>query len=47
VRGELDVLGDGFVYFIDQRDGRGKVLYVRQDGDYGLVESPPFVSPEA
>jgi ribosome-associated translation inhibitor RaiA len=43
VRGELDVLGEGFVYFIDQRDGRGKVLYVRQDGDYGLVEPPPIV----
>jgi ribosome-associated translation inhibitor RaiA len=42
-RGELDVLGAGFVYFIDERDGRGKVLYVRQDGDYGLVEPPPAV----
>jgi ribosomal subunit interface protein len=43
VRGELDVLGEGFIYFIDERDGRGKVLYVRQDGDYGLVEPPPVV----
>ena len=43
VRGELDVLGDGFIYFIDERDGRGKVLYVRRDGDYGLVEPPPVV----
>jgi ribosome-associated translation inhibitor RaiA len=43
VRGELDVLGEGFIYFIDERDGRGKVLYVRQDGDYGLVEPPPIV----
>ena len=43
VRGELDVLGAGFIYFIDERDGRGKVLYVRRDGDYGLVEPPPEV----
>jgi hypothetical protein len=47
VRGELDVLSDGFVYFIDQRDGRGKVLCVRRDGDYGLVEPPPILSPGA
>jgi low temperature requirement protein LtrA len=31
------------IYFIDERDGRGKVLYVRRDGDYGLVEPPPVV----
>jgi ribosome-associated translation inhibitor RaiA len=43
VREELDVLGEGFIYFIDESDGRGKVLYVRQDGDYGLVEPPPAV----
>jgi ribosome-associated translation inhibitor RaiA len=43
VREELDVLGEGFIYFIDERDGRGKVLYVRPDGDYGLVEPPPVV----
>jgi hypothetical protein len=43
VRDELDVLDDGFIYFIDERDGRGKVLYVRRDGDYGLVEPPPVV----
>jgi ribosome-associated translation inhibitor RaiA len=44
VRDELDVLGVGFIYFVDERDGRGKVLYVRQDGDYGLVEPPPVVA---
>ena len=27
-----------FVYFIDAADGRGKVLYLRHDGDYGLME---------
>jgi hypothetical protein len=43
VRDELAVLGAGFIYFIDERDGRGKVLYVRRDGDYGLVEPPPVV----
>ena len=43
VRGELDVLGAGFIFFVDERDRRGKVLYVRQDGDYGLVEPPPVL----
>jgi ribosome-associated translation inhibitor RaiA len=40
-RDEMDVLGHRFVYFIDAADGRGKVLYLRQDGDYGLVEPAP------
>jgi hypothetical protein len=43
VHDELAVLGAGFICFIDERDGRGKVLYVRHDGDYGLVEPPPVV----
>ena len=37
-RDEMDVLGHRFLYFIDAADGRGKVLYLRHDGDYGLVE---------
>jgi ribosome-associated translation inhibitor RaiA len=40
-RDEMDVLNHRFLYFIDAADGRGKVLYVRHDGDYGLVEPPP------
>jgi ribosome-associated translation inhibitor RaiA len=40
-RAEMDVLGHRFLYFIDSADGRGKVLYLRHDGDYGLVEPPP------
>jgi hypothetical protein len=32
------VLNHRFLYFIDAGDGRGKVLYLRHDGDYGLVE---------
>jgi ribosome-associated translation inhibitor RaiA len=40
-RDEMDVLGHRFVYFIDAADGRGKVLYLRHDGDYGLVDPPP------
>jgi ribosome-associated translation inhibitor RaiA len=47
VRDELDVLGEGFIYFVDERDGRGKVLYVRHDGDYGLVEPPPAAPPSS
>jgi hypothetical protein len=42
-RDEMDVLDHRFLYFIDAADGRGKVLYMRHDGDYGLVEPPPLV----
>ena len=37
-RTEMDVLNHRFLYFIDAADGRGKTLYLRRDGDYGLVE---------
>ena len=37
-RGEMDLLNHRFLYFIDAEDERGKVLYLRFDGDYGLVE---------
>ena len=37
-RNEMDVLDHRFLYFIDAADGRGKVIYLRHDGNYGLVE---------
>jgi ribosome-associated translation inhibitor RaiA len=37
-RNEMDVLDHRFLYFIDAADGRGKVIYQRHDGNYGLVE---------
>ena len=42
-RSEMDTLNERavyhrFLYFIDADDERGKVLYLRLDGDYGLVE---------
>jgi ribosome-associated translation inhibitor RaiA len=37
-REEMDLANHRFVYFIDADDGRGKVIYLRHDGDYGLVE---------
>jgi ribosome-associated translation inhibitor RaiA len=45
-RQEMDVLNERaantrFLYFIDAEDGRGKVVYLRLDGDYGLVEPAP------
>jgi ribosome-associated translation inhibitor RaiA len=40
-RDEMDVLNHRFLYFVDAADGRGKVIYLRHDGDYGLVEPPP------
>jgi ribosome-associated translation inhibitor RaiA len=37
-RAEMDILVHRFLYFTDADDARGKVLYLRRDGDYGLVE---------
>jgi ribosome-associated translation inhibitor RaiA len=37
-RAEMDILNHRFLYFTDADDARGKVLYLRRDGDYGLVE---------
>ncbi|MEY2533851.1 MAG: hypothetical protein QOF29_1761 [bacterium] len=38
VREEMDLANHRFLYFVDADDGRAKVLYLRHDGDYGLVE---------
>jgi hypothetical protein len=35
---EMRLARHRFLYFADRRDDRAKVLYVRRDGDYGLVE---------
>jgi ribosome-associated translation inhibitor RaiA len=37
-RTEMDFLDHRFLYFIDAAPGRGKVIYLRHDGDYGVVE---------
>ena len=37
-RREMDIVNHRFLYFIDAGDLRGRVIYLRQDGDYGLVE---------
>jgi ribosome-associated translation inhibitor RaiA len=37
-RTEMDFLDHRFLYFTDAADGRGQVIYLRHDGDYGLVE---------
>lgn len=34
----LDLSDDRFVFFIDQETNRGKVVYRRHDGHYGVVE---------
>jgi hypothetical protein len=37
----MDLVNHRFLYFADaDDDGHGKVLYLRRDGDYGLVEAP-------
>jgi hypothetical protein len=38
VRAEMDALEHRFLYFVHAEDERGKVLYLRFDGDYGLVQ---------
>ena len=39
-RAEMDLVNHRFLYFGDaDDDGRGKVIYLRRDGDYGLVEA--------
>jgi sigma 54 modulation/S30EA-like ribosomal protein len=40
-RAEMDFLNHRFLYFIDAADERGRVLYLRTDGDYGVVEPTP------
>ena len=35
---EMDALGHRFVYFVNAASGRGNVIYLRFDGDYGLIE---------
>jgi ribosome-associated translation inhibitor RaiA len=40
-RDEMDVLNHRFLYFVDDADGRGKVIYLRHDGNYGLLLPPP------
>ena len=37
-RAEMDIVNHRVLYFIDAESGRGKVIYLRHDGDYGLVE---------
>lgn len=46
-RETMDVLDHGWLYFLEQEDGRGKVMYVREDGDYGLVEPEGLVHADA
>jgi len=33
----LDLGGDPFVFYVDAGTGRGRVLYRRYDGNYGLI----------
>ena len=35
----LDLAGEPFVFYLDRASGRGRVLYLRYDGHYGLVEA--------
>ncbi len=36
-REQLDVSPDPFIFFTNDEDGRGQVLYRRYDGHYGLI----------
>lgn len=35
---EMNELNHRFMYFVDAQTGRGNVIYLRFDGDYGLIE---------
>ena len=35
---EMDAVNHRFLYFTDAASGRGRVLYLREDGHYGLIE---------
>jgi hypothetical protein len=37
-RAEMELFDHRFLYFLDAGDGRGRVLYMRIDGDYGVVQ---------
>jgi ribosome-associated translation inhibitor RaiA len=41
----LDMGADPWVFFVDEQDGRGRVLYRRYDGHYGLI-TPRTTDPE-
>ncbi len=36
---EMNILNHRFMYFTDAASGRGNVIYMRYDGNYGLIES--------
>ncbi len=38
VVGEMNELNHRFLYFVDEASGRGRVIYLRYDGNYGLIE---------
>ena len=38
-KAHLDLAGEPFVFYLDKESGRGRVLYLRYDGHYGLVEA--------
>ena len=35
---EMNELNHRFLYFVDAASGRGRVIYLRYDGHYGLIE---------
>jgi hypothetical protein len=36
----LEAMGQAFIFFIDPRSGRGRLIYHRYDGHYGLIIPP-------
>jgi hypothetical protein len=38
-RARLDLSGEPFVFYLEAESGRGRVLYLRYDGHYGLIEA--------
>ncbi len=42
---EMNALGHRFVFFINAETARGNVIYMRYDGNYGLIEPAEWVAP--
>ena len=36
----LEAMGQAFIFFVDPRSGRGRLIYHRYDGHYGLIIPP-------
>ena len=36
-KSRLDLTGEPFIFYLDAESGRGRVMYLRYDGHYGVI----------